>query len=256
MSEAARSFVERQLGRESAWRMLEPFSAGLEQHWLPAWVALLGELDESMFERSDPRVAQAKLSWWASDLAAGTSAQHPLTRALLAAPAARAIDTARWRRLGSEALAMSQAESLPGDWEDAAARWGVLAGCVADIESRMFGVDLPVAAVRLQWQRQRLWWAQLRGQPEQGVAPLAWTADSADPATRARGWHAFAEASAAAIRDEAGSALPLHRALLRSQWRWRLAALLRGRPPETLLAPAPLRLLWNSWRAAVKVSRS
>ena len=255
MSGAARSFIDKQLGREPAYRLLPLFAEGLGQSWLPAWVGLLGELDETAFERSDPRVAQTKLAWWAGDLLAGARAQHPLSRQLLGAPAAAGIDPAHWQQLAEAALALSCEEASPPDWAAALALWQPLARSVADLESALCGIRVDPSLVQWQWQRQRLWHALLLERPEQGLATLSWQSDVRG-GSAARAWADFARASGTLIDQERGAALPLHRALLRSLWDWRLPRLQRGKPAAALLAPPPPVLLWRSWRAAVKVSRS
>ena len=255
MSGAARSFIDKQLGRESAYRLLPLFAQGLRQAWLPAWVGLLGEIDETAFERSDPRVAQTKLAWWAGDLLAGSRAQHPLSRQLLGAPAATGIDPAHWQQLAEAALALSRAEASPPNWAAARALWQPLAEAVAALESALCGTRVEPALVQLQWQRQRLWHALLLERPEQGLATLAWQSDVRS-GSAARAWADFAGACGELLDQERSARPPLHRALLRSQWDWRLPRLQRGRPAAALLAPPAPVLLWRSWRAAVKVSRS
>lgn len=256
MSGAAGSFIDKQLGRESAWRLLPLFASGMQQSWLPAWVALLGELDEAIFERSDARVAQTKLAWWGKDLSAGQGAQHPLSRALLAAPGAAAITADRWQQLAFEALQLSSLEHSPRDWAESRSLWQPLAGCVAALESLLLGHPVEVSSVSLQWRRQRLWQALLQDAPERGLIPLGWQAGMARGETGATLWQDFAAAEAESLAVEQSARLPLHRALLRSQWQWRLARLRRGVPPPQALAPGAMRVLWRSWRAAVKVSRS
>lgn len=255
MSEAAESFIDKQLRGEAAYRLLPLFARGLGQDWLPAWVALLGEIDETAFERSDLRVAQTKLAWWAQDLAAGRQAQHPLSRALLGLPQAASMAAERWQRLVGAALELSQQEASPADWPSAQARWRPLAEAVAAVESELLAAPVDPVSVLLQWQRQRLWRAALGSRPESGLGPLGWQVDLGAPAA-AEAWQGFVGASDELLAAEAAARLPLHRALLRSLWHWRLQGLCRGAPPAELLAPSPPRLLWRSWRAAVKVSRS
>ena len=254
MSDAARSFIDKQIGREPAYRLLPLFAGGLDQAWLPAWVGLLGELDETIFERSDPRVAQTKLAWWGSDLAAGQRAQHPLSRQLLgAAPAAR-VAQRDWHQLAESALQLAMQEAAPVDWQQARLLWQPLAECVAAIEQCLFGTEVDPRLILLQWQRQRLWHAQLLQRPEQSAAPLAWQADLERAA--AASWQTFATHSADLLAAERVAAAPLHRALLRSLWHWRLQRLQRGDEAVRLLSPSAPGLLWRSWRAAVKVARS
>jgi hypothetical protein len=255
MSDAARSFIDKQLAREAAYRLLPTFAGGPDQSWIPAWVALLGELDESIFERSDPRVAQTKLAWWGKDLAAGDNAQHPLSRQLLRAPVAAQVEIAAWQRPVQEALRLAQFDAAPRDWPEADQRWLPMAAEVAAIESVLAGCRVSTGVVALQWQRQRLWYSLLLGQPAQGMAPLAWQADASagdDAATR---WQAFVDSHRDALAEERTARLPLHRSMLRGLWQWRLARLLRGRDPASLLAPAGLPLLWSSWRSARRAAR-
>jgi hypothetical protein len=256
MSDAARSFIDKQLQREPGHRLLGTFAAGLGQDWLPAWVALLGELDEATFERTDLRVAQTKLAWWGEDLASGMRAQHPLSRQLLATPGAAGIAPDRWRRLAETALQLSQQEHSPADWAQAGSFWRPLATCVAELEGGLFGRPVEVESVLLQCQRQRLWQSLLRQAAAPKLAPLAWQAELQRGAPAVDAWRGFSTASHAELAGEAGAQLPLHRALLRSIWQWRMPRLLRGVAPSQALAPGAAQLLWRSWRAAVKVARS
>lgn len=255
MSGASGSFIDKQLGREPGWRLLPVFAKGLGQDWLPAWAALLGELDETIFERSDPRVAQTKLAWWGTDLGAGQRAQHPLSRELLGAAGAAAIDASSWQLLAHEALRMALVDETPGDWAAAGARWEALATRVAMLESALCGIPVAPACVALQWRRQRLWHALLRDKPAQSLAPLGWQAALARGDSISQLWQQFADAEAGNLAIEQAERLPLHRALLRCQWQWRLDRLRRDHGVAGAMPPGPARLLWRSWRTAMKLSR-
>ncbi len=256
MSGAAGSFIDKQLGREPAWRLLPLFANGLAQPWLPAWVALLGELDQAIFERSDARVAQTKLAWWGKDLAAGQSAQHPLSRALLAAPRSASIGTDAWQALAHDALRLSLVEHAPRDWQEARVLCQPLAESVARVEGALIGHPVCAQSVALQWRRQRLWWSLLQEAPAQSLMPLGAQAALARGEPSADLWRDFSAAQADDLAVEATADLSLHRALLRQHWQWRLPRLREGLQPAKTQAPGAVGLLWRSWRAAVKVARS
>lgn len=250
MNGPAQPYIDRQLQREAAFRLLVPFAGGVGQAWLPAWVGLLGELDESMFELSDPRVARAKLAWWGQDLAAGAGAQHPLSRRLLGAAVAAGIEAAAWTRLAQACTAMTLVEPAPADWAGADACWLELARAVAAVEGGLLGQPVDPGLVAVQAQRQRMWRASLRDAPEQGLAPPSWADAVRDRSRVAAAWREWAQAHGEALARESAARLPLHRALLRTVWQWRLSVLLRGADPARAIAPPALVLLWRSWRAA------
>jgi hypothetical protein len=246
--DAAETFIARQLAREPGLRLLPVFLPPAQRGWLPAWVALLGELDEAMFEVSDSRVAQTKLAWWGNDLAAGGRAQHPLSRRLFGHPAAAAVAAADWRGLAGSALALAMIEHAPADWEDARQRWEALAGQVAAIEAQLCGRPVAAAAVREAWQLQRAWSALRQRRMERSVAPLPLQAPALLDYPVHPLWEALAQQCDGFLA--AADAPSLHRDLLQAVWRWRLARLRRGRPPEQAAEPGALRWLWQSWRRA------
>lgn len=250
--DAAESFIARQLAREPDWRLLPVFLPAEQRGWMPAWLALLGELDEAMFEVSDPRVAQTKLAWWGEDLAAGARAQHPLSRRLLAAEQAAALPATRWRELAAESLRLALIEHAPADWAEAQARWEGLAHCVAGIESHLCGREVGTYRVREQWQWQRLWWALRQKRMERSVAPLPLQATALLDYPVHPVWEALARHCAYTL---AGAAPTLPRELLRRGWQQRLQALRGGARPEAVAEPAALVLLWRSWRSAQRVAR-
>ena len=249
--DAAESFIARQLAREPNWRLLPVFLPADQRGWMPAWIALLGEIDEAMFEVSDPRVAQTKLAWWGEDLAAGARAQHPLSRRLLAADAAAALPSARWRALAAESLRLALVDFAPADWADAQARWEGLARCVADIESQLCGRQVGAGLVREQWQWQRLWSALRHRRMERSVAPLPLQAPALLDYPVHPVWDELYRHAGGTLAEPAPT---LPRELLRRGWQQRLRALRRGVRPEAVAEPSPLAVLWRSWRSARQIT--
>jgi hypothetical protein len=142
--------------------------------------------------------------------------------------------------------------SAPADWVEAQARWDGLARCVASIESQLCGREVGTDLVREQWQWQRLWWALRQKRMERSVAPLPLQAPALLDYPVHPAWEALARHCAATL---VGTAPTLPRELLRRGWQQRLQAMRSGARPEAAAEPAPLALLWRSWRSARQVAR-
>ena len=81
-----------------------------------AWVALLEELRECVFELSDPRVTAVKSGWWAEELdgVARGAARHPLTRVLVRSGGP-------WAGIGNALLAVASDDAPSADLDGAVA---------------------------------------------------------------------------------------------------------------------------------------
>lgn len=121
-----------------------------------AWIALLGELREALFERSDPRVTGLKCAWWAEELQGmgRGAARHPLGRLL-------ASTRVPWAEAADPLLALAVDDTPPADTAAASTALRPLATPLAAIDATLLGrpsIDpaLVEALVR-HWQSQRLW---------------------------------------------------------------------------------------------------
>lgn len=134
MSEAIAHFVAKWHRREPEMQQAEVFCPPSLQPRFRAWGALLHELRESVFELSDPRVAQVKSQWWAEELAglsAGRS-RHPVTAPLAGLPA-------DWTTLAGALLAQVVDESpRPADADRALAQLLPLSSAIVAAEAAVF----------------------------------------------------------------------------------------------------------------------
>lgn len=122
-----------------------------------AWCALLGELRECLFERSDPRVSGLKAGWWAEELRGwGQGAwRHPVGRPLAAPPGLGPV----FPRIAAHLAAVAADSDPPADESAAFAALRPLAEAVVQGEARLFGSACDAAtvdALATHWLRQRL----------------------------------------------------------------------------------------------------
>lgn len=216
----ASAFVDKWRGAWPEWAIAEVFVPPSERALAPYWQALQFELQEAAWGGADARPGEAKLAWWAEELAgwAAGRRRHPLGAHLLARPAP-------WSRLASAvpALAASRARAA-----DATAAWGSLepvAAAVADCDAALLGRCADPAAVAACWLSARL--ARHPGD----ATPL----NVATPAAWARALlHAWPSAKGAAATRR------IELALARGRLRTTDPAASRG----------PIATLWTGWRAA------
>lgn len=120
-----------------------------------AWVALLEELRECLFELSDPRVTAVKAGWWAEELdgVARGAARHPLTRALVRCGGP-------WAGVGGALLAVASDDAPAADRDGAFALLLPLAKALVRIEAHLFGAttefDAQARCLAVHWLRHRL----------------------------------------------------------------------------------------------------
>ena len=120
-----------------------------------AWVALLEELRECVFELSDPRVTAVKSGWWAEELdgVARGAARHPLTRALVRSGGP-------WAGIGDALLAVASDDAPSADFDEAMAALRPLAEALLRVEAHLFGaapgIDAPAHGLAVHWLRLRL----------------------------------------------------------------------------------------------------
>lgn len=120
-----------------------------------AWVALLEELRECVFELSDPRVTAVKSGWWAEELdgVARGAARHPLTRVLVRSGGP-------WAGIGNALLAVASDDSPSADLDAAIVALRPLAEALVRVEAPLFGAEPDIEAqartLAVHWLRLRL----------------------------------------------------------------------------------------------------
>jgi phytoene synthase len=113
------SYLDKWLAARPAQRVAMPYVRTPELAGHLALAALEHEWTDAAHGIREPQVAQAKLHWWAEELAgaAFSGGRHPLTQALFAAPRTGEIDLALW--LAPLEAAMSQVEAAtPADFAE------------------------------------------------------------------------------------------------------------------------------------------
>lgn len=220
--EALQASLDKWRARWPEWAMAEVFVPAPQRERAQAWFALREELAEAAWGGQDPRPGEAKLGWWAEELAgwARGARRHPLGLVLQPIPAG-------WERLaaGLPALRATRDIEEPGRALAALAPW---AEAVAGVAPQLFAADAqpPVANVAASLLGERLM-RQAAAVPE----------------------------AAAALREQARALLAgwppptagtrpgrMHAALLRG----RLLRMSRGAPPQL----PRLAALGTAWRAA------
>ena len=127
MSDAAlQSYVQHWLAARPARLACAPFLGSHVAGTAHALAALEHEVLDVLASVREPQVADAKLRWWADEMAAvpAGTARHPLTQALAGDAAAVRIAAAQWRRPAECALAAAAATTPADDaaqWEQALA---------------------------------------------------------------------------------------------------------------------------------------
>jgi len=129
MSDAAlQSYIDHWIGERPARLACLPFLAPHDADAGRALATLEHEVLGVLASVREPQVAEAKLSWWADEMAAvpAGKARHPLTQALASHAAVGRVDAALWRRPAASALAAVTAATPVDD----AAQWALaLAVC-------------------------------------------------------------------------------------------------------------------------------
>ena len=129
MSDAAlQSYIDHWIGERPARLACLPFLAPQDADAGRALAALEHEVLGVLASVREPPVAEAKLRWWADEMAAvaAGTARHPLTQVLARHAAAGRVEVALWKRPGEAALAAAAAVTPVDD----AAQWAqALAVC-------------------------------------------------------------------------------------------------------------------------------
>ncbi len=250
MSEAD-NYIAKWLAREPEMELAQVFCPRVQRPLFALWGALLNELDVTVFELSDHTVTQTKLAWWGEELSRGAqgAARHPLVREFFVRAPARAIEPASWARLAHAAIGLALDERTPPDTTASLARHASYSAALAAIESALFGMATPAAAVALH---------QLLRQWPQGTVPskLRWPLHLL--ARHQIGADDVLTASAAALRRDYAAELlavqaenpggQLYRRCRSALNLWRLRQLASGRLAAQ--ATGRWRTLWLLWRAA------
>jgi hypothetical protein len=248
--DAVQGFVGKWWQREPEMRIAATFWPAPQRARHEAWGALLHELHEAAFERSDPRVAEGKCGWWAEELAgwAQGRSRHPLGRAL--APTA-----APWAGLAQAWSTIHDLEPAQPDTRAALAALAAPAQAAAAVELALLAPggqdDLATAnALAVHWLALRL--PDGLGAGDRARVPMHLVARHGVPAFAAPGpersalLRDWAMELLGALVTPAVAATAFRRTRIAFD-RARLGRLARsGQGGE----PAPLATLWRAWRAA------
>lgn len=231
--EALESFVGKWRARWPEWSVAEVFVPPAQREVALAWAALQQELTDAAWGGSDARPGEAKLAWWAEELAGWSRGmrRHPLGMVLQA----RATS---WPALAASLPTLPASRERPRDPEQAGSLLAPLAEAVAAIDAELFGTETqagvdqrgtPLVAACLQQARFQ--------QPGDEHVPLSLLAGQADG-----GGRGYWARHLLAHWPSAGGTRP------RRLW----TALARGRLERgDATGPVPTwRVLWQSWRAA------
>ncbi|WP_019398381.1 squalene/phytoene synthase family protein, partial [Pseudoxanthomonas sp. GW2] len=128
------SFLDKWRQRWPEWAVAEVFVPQAERGRVLAWFALLQEFDDILNIAGDPLPADAKLGWWATELAdwAGHRSRHPLGRMLEPLPAP-------WERLAAALPDLVAARARAADPQAALAALQGYAAAVAEVEAVVLG---------------------------------------------------------------------------------------------------------------------
>ena len=127
MTDAAlQSHLQPWLAARPARRACAPFLRRHDADAVQALAALELEVLGVLSDVREPSVAEAKLRWWADEMAAVSAgtARHPLTLALARTAAVARIDAAQWRQPAEralDALAATTAADDAAQWQQALA---------------------------------------------------------------------------------------------------------------------------------------
>ena len=244
----ADGYIAKWLARKPDLELALLFCPAPQRRLAALWGALTNELDASVFDLSDANVAQAKLAWWGEELGRGSNgeARHPLAREFFEQAATREIVPARWPALAHAGLRLVLDESSPADSIASVARMLGFARELAAIESSLFAVETPPAALAIE--RLLGLWPQGDAVPSRLRWPLQ---------LRARHQVGANDCASDALRRDYASELAALLELSRGGWVLRrcITALALKRTRELAqgreaVAPQRWRTLWAIWRAA------
>lgn len=254
-------FVGKWLAAEPWHRLLLVFEPSTQRPTRTALEGIGFELRQAALNSSDPRVAAAKLGWWAEEWAhvVDGSARHPLSRLLPAVPGSQLVEHGRHWVAAASALA---SDDSPADLDDLLGRWHRFAAAQAALSSHW--LPQPETAASRQAHAVALLAEHLpgaRSELERGRLPLPLSVLARHGLTR--GLLRECDGSIpAAVADHAGQLLARSAASARDgdTYRFRqlgVARVLLGRavrrPAEVWSGerrvPA-LKALWAAWRAA------
>ncbi|MFP7721855.1 phytoene/squalene synthase family protein [Lysobacter sp. A3-1-A15] len=230
--QALEAFTGKWRQRWPEWTLAEVFLSAPQRPLALAWAALQQELCDAAWGGSDARPGEAKLAWWAEELAGWGRGmrRHPLGAVLQARATA-------WPTLAASLPTLAASRGRPGDPAEAANALKSFAHAITLVDAELFGSegpagpgteDIRVALACLQ---------QARFQ--QGD-------DGHVPSSLGRAWDADARARWAALL--LADWPPMHGPRPRRLWAT-LAHLRLERGDGVSPAPA-WRVVWHAWRAA------
>lgn len=216
----ASAFVAKWRGAWPEWTIAEVFVPAAERAVAPYWQALQFELQEAAWGGGDARPGEAKLGWWAEELAGWAMGRrrHPLGVHLLSRPAP-------WGDVARALPALAALRARPASTEAAWSAIAPVAASIAACDAALLGGHADDRAVAACWLHARLARHPADALPLDCATPDEWTR------ALLKAWpHACAAAASRRVE------LALARGRLRS-----------GRPSAPL---GPVATLWAGWRGA------
>lgn len=245
---AAAEFIRKSEARDPHLVVASLFVPEPARARFQAWMALLSELTEAIFELSDPRVTQVKVGWWAEELhgLSKGAARHPISRLLVRSEAP-------WSNAVAPLLALVGNDEPASDASAALAALLPLARALCAIEAALLGGDAgsegAAQCMAVQWLASRL--ERGRAAADGARIPMAYFARHG-----VRGEQLADDAAEPLLRDWAGhlaSLIPdaekdwsFPRALSTRVARRGLRARAKGKDLQFSGLPA----VWMCWQAA------
>ncbi len=168
-ADEAAAFVAKWRGAWPEWSIAEVFVPASERALAPYWQALQFELQEAAWGGADARPGEAKLGWWAEELAGWTAGRrrHPLGVRLLPRPAP-------WAELARAMPALAASRARPASPDDAWRAIEPVATALASIETALLGGATDARAVAACWLHARLARHPADAVPRDIATPAAW----------------------------------------------------------------------------------
>ncbi|WP_462116358.1 phytoene/squalene synthase family protein, partial [Lysobacter xanthus] len=145
------AFVAKWQGAWPEWPLARGFVPAATHARAQAWEALQFEWQEAAWGGGDARPGEAKLVWWADELAGWAQGRrrHPLGSVLQREPAP-------WRDVASSLAALVATRGAPSDAASAREALAPVAAAIADAECALLGGATDARAVTAGWLHARL----------------------------------------------------------------------------------------------------
>ena len=140
--EALQGFLDKFRAKWPEWAVADAFVPAAQREFVHAWLALRDELTEAAWGGEDARPGEAKLVWWAEELAGWSrgARRHPLGLVLQK-------QDADWAGLAASLPALAATRRQPPELEAALQALVPFAGAVSATAQRLFGEAQPAASL-------------------------------------------------------------------------------------------------------------